>query len=328
MKKRILAFLICALITMLSGCSGESYPKVVEDRDVFFSKIAGRYGKCYFNMYIFEDGTFQINRDETDVDKLNNGDGEYGYTISGSNPTILYQFSGSFKTIYQDSEFCFHTELSQLNKSLCIKTNQNKEPKFEYGVNASDDLNTLSYYGFYSNDIIYIYAPGMPVSELPNTTYLLEYNDMDSDGRLDDYLFLNYTKDNFVTRFDGGYYITDGVWVDYGINDSIIDVYDFDYYEVTVSRYDVSKGKLEQIASSIDGIKPLYYTTSGNRVIVFFDNGKANVISPTDDINKMKYFTEATDNKAKSPHMLYNYRKLPGYATLVKEAAAARAENT
>ena len=299
MKKRILAFLISALIVMLSGCSVEGYPKLVANRDEFFSKIAGRYGKCYFNMYVFEDGTFHINRNETDVDKLNNDDVEYGYTISGSDPTILYQFSGSFKT-----------------------------PKFEYGVNASDDLNTLSYYGFYSNDIIYIYAPGMPVSELPNTTYLLEYNDMDSDGRLDDYLFLNYTKDSFVTRFDGGYYITDGVWVDYGINDSIIDVYDFDYYEVTVSRYDVSKGKLEQIASSIDGIKPLYYTTSGNRVIVFFDNGKANVISPTDDINKMKYFTEATDNKTTSPHMLYHYRKLPGYATLVKEAAAARADNT
>lgn len=321
MKKRIIAACVCVVIvalsvlTAFSGCSGED-AKEVENRDEFFSEIAGRYGTRSSNIYFFEDGTFQINLDEIYYD---------------SSSSMLVQLKGFFKTVYQESEFCYHTEISRLNESLCIKTSNNEEPEFDYQIN--DDMELFSYdwpyCGLNSNDIIYIFAPGTPVSELQTSTqYMVEYNDNDSDGKLDDFLFLNYTKSYSVTRFEERDYITDGIWIDYDSHSTEIDVYDFDYYDVKVSRYDLSTDKLEQTASSIDGINPLYYTTSDNNVIVFFDNGKASVISPTDNINKMKYYADATDSTTKIPHTLYHHNKLPEYDVLVKEAGAARTGNT
>lgn len=305
MKKRMLAATLCVLIIALDGCMGESYPKLVANRDEFFSDIAGRYGNSDNNMYIFEDGTFHINKD-----------GDNDYTDS---PHTLYQFNGNFKKVYQDSEFCYHTEISRLDKSLSIDSYIYKKPVFNYGPNL--EYNLYNFNSFNSNDIIYIYAPGMPIIDIPKTNDSTHYNDKNHDGKLDDYLLVNYPKNHTVIASEEGDYITNGVWIDFDSHKPVIDVYIFDYYEVKVSRYNLSNGKIEKFASSINGINPLYYATSGSCVVVFFDNGKANVISPTDyftdDINKMWYFTEATDNTSKTPHALYHYDKFPDYSTLI-----------
>ncbi len=305
MKKRIFAALICAVIAALSvlsafsGCTGTSYPKIVTDRDEFFSKMAGRYGDRAFNMYVFENGTFHAN---------------FGENYYFSN------FTGSFKTVYQDGELSYHAEISELKKSFYVYLLP--KPKFQYNQN----IVTLPYFGegFCSNDIVYIFAPGMPVSEIPTSSNFNEktdYVDNDSDGKLDEYLFINYNKNCCVSYYEEGNYINNGVWVDYDSGTSTIDVYNFTYYEVEITTYDLSGNKLTQIEASNNTPKPLYYATSRGSVLVICDNGKANVIGSTNNINKMIYYTEATGGSGKKPHKLIHYDKLPDYNTIVKEKA-------
>lgn len=330
MKKRVFSALICAVIaalsilTAFSGCTGTSYPKVVADRDEFFSKIAGWHGSNYYDtvLYIFEGGKFQISY---------TGMKESTYKISDSTiktgySSILYNYVGNFKTIYQDSEFSYHTEISKLNKSVYVKISPLFEPSFEYAEDGIVDPSLTHIWDFYSNDILYIFAPGMPVSEIPMEAYDTGYFDADSDGKLDSYLIENYTKRStyaiygtFSVHED---YINNGVWVDYNSSDSTIDIYNFNHSNnIEVTTYNLSGNKLTKIEATDDKLKPVYYTTCGSNVIISFDNGKANVICPTNDINKMKYFTEATDGSSKSPHKFIHYDKLPDYNTIVKEKA-------
>ncbi len=310
MKKRIVAIFICtsiaalSVLTAFSGCTGTSYPKVVTDRDEFFSKMSGRYGNSKFNMYISKDGLFQLNISD--------------YTIRTCN------FTGSFNKVYQDGEYIYHTEMSKLNKSINVAIPENYEPIIEDKIFDDTIAFHLSSLSFLSNDIIYIYAPGMSVSELPTTTiYGLEGEfevDKDSDGELDDYILINYRRSGMVISCEAGDYITYGVWIDYNSSDSTIDVYNIDDFDdINVTTYELSGNKLIQIDYSNEKPKPLYYVTHNSSVIVFFDNGKANVICPTDDINKKKYYTEATDSLIKTPHKFIHYDKLPDYNTIIKE---------
>lgn len=321
MKKRIIAAFVSIVIialsvlTVLSGCSGEEGVKEVEDRKAFFSEIMGYYyfaNLGYLPIYIDDDGTVYVSN----------------YTSFDT----FSQLKGSFKTIYQDSEYIYHTEISQLKKSFQILKNNY--------LFATDQWPTLSSYYEYPeyyfpdlpqirNDTIYIYAPGMLINDIPKSINYKSYDefDMDSDDKLDNYLLYSYTEKEPIIPYNNyfeGNSIEAGFWIDYTSNDSKADVYTFKKSKVEVTSWDYSEKTHNTEMSAPKKDEPLYYTTYESSVLVIYKNDITVIINTTKDKDKLKCIVKDSDKPEDKIFYLYHYDKVPDKEEMKNDAEKAK----
>lgn len=328
MKKRILAFLISALIVTLSGCSGTKSPKPVENKDEFFSRITGIYTDLsYYDEYyntsfqILKDGTFLI----------------YNKRLIGES-TIN---KGYFQTIYINDELSYHASISKLASHASIgEFTDSIKINFNPVQNHDDPIETDRYNAkdICSNDRFDIYYPGSSTDYLPAldkytkefskdengdlTGYNVYDYDKNLDNKLDYYLIYNNETDHVYKEISSNYIIDSGIWVDYTSEAPIIKVYDCEKGNVEVTRYSLSDDSITEYESQRKSEDPYYYIAIESSIIMINDKEET-YISVVPDQNTLRVSTNSSNTGIKNDYFLYFYDKLPDYNTLVKDSAKA-----
>lgn len=326
MKKRIIAAFISVVIVALSvliafsGCSGEESVKEVENRDELFSKIAGVYISEFQNIiYINNDATF------------------YVYLCDS---VSFIQLKGSFKKIYQDSEFKYHSDISKLEGSFSLTERVGYPNTFNFEQGVDSIIHSISYFGniIGQNDILYIYAPGEPSDDIPES-YRSGTNIIGaivhSGEKLDDYILCDYTKQLFYTPPDSVYpinnnynYVEEGSWVCYNSDDSKADVYRFNEYKVEVTSCDYSDNSDNIEMSVPKENEPLFYTTFKNNVFMIYKNDKIVILNSTDDRDILKCTVKEPNEPKDKIFYLYHYNGVLDKEEMKKDAAKAKAAFT
>lgn len=347
MKKRILAALICAVIVMLSGCSGTETPKPVESKDEFFSRIAGMYyhirladimSEEQFANDLVQDFIFDC------VCVRENGSFWVRYLTPYDESMEAMYLTGVFQTVYNDDEFSYHVSISKLTPLLIAKKPPSADlivdfkpdsgdwwSKFSSNFNASESI--------CSNDLFYIYPPGTPNTHIPKLLnadsnlaadgYIPDEGvyDRDYDGKLDDNLLYDKNTEFGYKRINNNNNIETGIWIDYISEAPLIKVYEYNNCAINVTRYNLLEGSIKTLESKNGASDSLFNVAYSSNSIM--TNGIDKYISTesVNDKNKMKIIAGASnDPNIKKDYYLYRYNKLPGNDTLIKDSAKAKAE--
>lgn len=332
MKKRILAALICAVIVMLSGCSGTETPKPVESKDEFFSRIAGIYTDLSYSdeynnttFQIFKDGSFLIyNNRLTDISTIK---------------------KGCFQTVYSNDELSYNTSVSKLTSPMSISLSYFIFISFNPVHNL--DLNPIGRDKYNSDDICSndrfdIYYPGastdyLPVPDENRIIGFDEYGDSivgtnfydydtNSDNKLDYTLLHNHETDHIYKETSSDYLIENCLLVDYTSEAPIIKVYNFNKGSVEVTRYSLSNDSITEYEPQHKSDDPYYYIAIRSTIIMMNDK-EEHYLSVVTDQDKMRVPAQSSCYTGiKNDYYLYLYDTLPDYNTLVKDSVKAVSE--
>lgn len=362
MKKRIMAALICAVTVFFAGCSGANEPEPVEDREGFFSSIAGLYVESnHYDEYIqtFNDGSFLISTESISSSIEENGTLSTGHIE-------CYCIKGSFQKVYKDNDYSYHASISKLTPYIVIINDfEHKNNKTQVTVIFPSKKDVPEYFnnlfnnslleGICSNDILNIYFPGTPNTFIPalseedtkavagyesddesyNTEdyysgYPYDVYDYDSnhDGKLDYNLLFNTNSEHSYKPTKTDYQIENGIWLDYISEAPAVKVYNFKKGSVEVERYSLSNNSITLLESENENNDPYFFKALDKSIIMINDNTK-NYITLESDGDKDQVMVLADNSNCfeiKKDYPLYHYDELPDYNTLVKDAAKAETD--